>query len=395
MIRRGVIPSLRRGAFQLLSSLALLLALVPGCARETAAPAAPQPLVVGFLGALTGDAASFGMSQRNGIEMAVEEINGRGGVWGRPVKVVYEDTRLDQNAAVAAMNKVIDVDGARIVLGDTSSGNTIAIGPIAQRRGVILLSPIASAANVTRSGFDVFRLSPSDAFQARVALRFALENGWSRIAILYTNDDWGGGLARELEADLNATAAGKATVVEMLGVEPQSQDFRPQLTRIREAKPDVVYIPLHPAEAAVALRQARQLRMDTAFLGADSFSEPSVGLNAGPAADGVVYTVPAAAVGARFDAFAVAFRQKFGELPNYNAAAGYDALMVVADAARRSATQDIPGLKKAIAATAGYQGVSGVVSFDAHGDVISKAYDIKKLQAGQPVLVKGQISLTP
>jgi len=376
------------------SALALGLMGCPPPANQSGISGSPSgpstTLIVGFVGPLTGDAASFGISQKNGIEMARDEINAAGGVGGSPVTVVYEDTQLDQNKAITAFNKVTDSDKATVVLGETSSANTKAIGPLAQRKGVLLLSPIASSANLTTSGFPLFRISPSDAFQARIAAQYALSRGWKTTAILYTNDEWGTGLKDAFATDFKA---GGGQVLGDTGVEPKAQDIRPSLTKIKSLKPAFIYIPMHPDEAGVAIKQAKQLGIASSFLGADSFSEPTIAKIAGSATDGVVYTMPASGFGAAYDQFAKQYQAKFNGAPNYNAAAGYDALKVIAAAAKRAGKTDATALATALKQTKNYEGASGSITFDTNGDVTSKAFDLKKLQNGQSTLVQGHIAI--
>lgn len=380
-----MIQKSRLGVLLAACVIALVCAvMLSGCGKSTG-------LKVAFLGPLSGDAASFGTSQKNGIEVALQEVNAAGGINGTPVSVVYEDTQLDQNKAIAAFNKVVDSDGAKVVLGDSSSANTMAIGPLAKRKDVLLLSPIASSASLTKSGFPIFRVSPSDAFQARIASRYAINQGWKTAAIIYTNDEWGTGLKEEFSSNF-AALGGK--VIDASGIEPKSQDFRPQLTRLKSQQVEFVYIPLHPDEAVVALKQARQLGLKTQFVGADSFSEPTIAKAAGQAADGVIYTVPAAGYGTAYSDFAKSYKTKFGEEPNYNAAAGYDSLRIIVEAAKKAGSFDRSALAKALSEQSAFEGASGTIVFDKNGDVVSKAFDIKKLQNGKPTTIKAKIEVS-
>jgi len=163
------------------------------------------------------------------------------------------------------------------------------------------------------------------------------------------------------------------------------------LTRIKADAPAVVYIPLHPDEAAVALKQSRQLGIKAQFLGADSFSEPTIAKVAGPAANGVIYTVPSPGYGPKYQRFARKYQVRFGEVPNYNAAAGYDSLWVVAEAVRRAGKLDPDAIRQALRETRGFEGVSGTITFDANGDVTSKGFDIKRLEGGKPLDVKRRV----
>ncbi len=376
----------------------LTCAAMVGCTRQggqgpggkTGASGSQPVIAVGFIGPLSGDAASFGVSQKTGIELAANELNARGGITGKAVKVVFEDSQLDQNKAITAFNKLVDSDKAQVILGETSSANTLAIGPLAQRKGVLLVSPIASAADLTRSGFRMFRVSPSDSFQAKVAAQFAQGKRWKTAAVLYTNDAWGSGLMEGFTSDFTSLG-GKILTRE--AVEPKTQDLKTQLTKIKSLAPDVVYIPLHPDEAIVAFRQAAQLGLRTAFLGADSFSEPTVREAAGDAVNGVTYTVPAPGSGEVFRRFAEAYKAKYGTEPNYNAAAAYDSVMVLAEAAKSARSIDAAGLADALAGVKGFQGASGLISFDANGDVVSKAYDIMRIEHGKPIVSQSGVTV--
>ncbi|HEC99292.1 MAG TPA: hypothetical protein ENN18_02775 [Proteobacteria bacterium] len=338
----------------------------------------------GFIGPLTGPAASYGVAQRNGIMLAVEEINGAGGLNGKKIDVIYEDSQMDPNKAISAVKKLIDLDKVCAVIGETTTAGTLAIADTANRSKIVLLSPSASGAKVTDAGDYVFRASPSDAFQAIVAAKFIFEKGFRKGAVVYTNDDWGTGLQKAFEKSFSGLG-GKILTSE--ACTPGTQDFRTQLVKIKSFSPDFIYIPLYPDESPVFLRQVRELKISGQILGADNFSEKAILKTAGTSANGVVFTMPAEPTGKAYESFSKKFKSKFKEDASYSSAVAYDCVYLLAEAIKNS---NLSGehTKSALYKIRNYQGASGVIGFDANGDVTTKEFTIIKIDNGEYMPVK-------
>jgi branched-chain amino acid transport system substrate-binding protein len=341
---------------------------------------------LGFIGPLTGPAASYGVSQMRGVELAVEEINSAGGIEGEKIKVIFEDSQMDPNKAISAIKKRIDIDKVLAIIGETTTTGTLAIANIANQGRTVLLSPLASGAKITDAGDYVFRVSPSDDFQAIVAAKFIFQKGLRNGAIVYTNDDWGAGLQKAFKEYFVGLGG---SILAMEGCTPGTQDFRTQLVKIKNLNPDFIYIPLHPDESATFLRQVKEVKVPGQILGADNFSEKAILRTAGSAADGVIFTMPTKPTGEEFRNFSEKFKVRFNEDGSYNSAAAYDCVYILAEAIKRSGLSG-ENIKNALYNIRDYKGASGAIGFDENGDVTTKKFTVIKIKNGEYVPIKKQ-----
>ena len=354
--------------------LVLSFALAVGCTKKE-----PSEIKIGVISPLTGPAASFGVSQKNGAELAIDELNAKGGINGKKIVSIYEDSQLDPNKALSAFKKLISVDNVPVVIGQGSTTEILALAPASDQSKVILVSPGASGAKITGSGKYIFRLSPSDAFQGTMASGFAAKKGYKKGAIIYVNNDWGNGLKDGFEKDFKS---GGNDIVTSEAIEPAAKDFKTVLIKVKSKSPDFVYIPIHPDQAGVLLKQAKELGTKLQFIGADSFSEKSILTVAGNSAEGVVFTMPAKTSGVAYDEFQKKYKAKFNSDASYIAAVAYDAVVVTAKAISESGS-DAEKIKLNLQGVKGYQGASGDITFDKNGDVINKKFDLMTIVNGE------------
>ena len=339
---------------------------------------------IGFIGPLTGPAASYGMPQKNGAMLATEEINAAGGLNGKKIEIIYEDSQMDPNKTISAAKKLIDIDKVFTIIGETTTGGTLAIADTANKSKVVLISPSASGAKITDAGDYVFRISPSDTFQATVAAKILSEIGLKRGVIVFTNDDWGSGIEKALRDDFSKLGG---TIEASEGCTPGTQDFRTQLTKIKSLKPDFIYIPLHPAESAIFLRQAKELNVPGQIIGADNFSEKAILKTAGKAAEGVIFTMPSSPSGNAYEEFSKKYKAKFNTDASYSAAVAYDCVNLLYQAMKKSGTAG-EVIKNALYAVQDFAGVSGKIGFDKNGDVNTKEFSVIQIQKGDYIPYK-------
>ncbi|HLD63847.1 MAG TPA: ABC transporter substrate-binding protein, partial [Candidatus Peribacteraceae bacterium] len=167
--------------------LAMLCALSVAACKPTSST---EPIKIGFIGPLTGDAAALGVDILHGIQIAVDDANATGGIDGRQIQIVAEDGRCTGADAASAAQKLINVDKVVAILGGQCSGETLAIAPIAEAAGVPIISAISSNPDVTEAGEFIFRVYPSDALKTVVMAKYFADNDWKRVAILTTNADF-------------------------------------------------------------------------------------------------------------------------------------------------------------------------------------------------------------
>jgi branched-chain amino acid transport system substrate-binding protein len=349
-----------------LALLALVLACGPDTgAGDSGAEAGKEPIKVGHFASLTGDTATFGQSTDRGIRMAIEEINARGGVLGRPLELISEDDRSITEEARSAAQKLLQRDQVVALLGEVASSRSLAAAPEAQRAKVPMISPASTNPKVTEVGNYVFRTCFIDPFQGAVMARFAQgELGAKRVAILFDfKQDYSVGLAeffrntfKELGGEIVADERYTSGDIE----------FRAQLTTIRAANPDAVFVPGYYTEVGLIAKQARELGLDVPLLGGDGWDSAKTLEIGGAAVEGYYFSNHYAADSdsPKVRAFVDGYRKQHGEVPDAMAALGYDAAGILADAMERAGGVEGEPLRAALAATRDYDGVTGRISID-------------------------------
>ena len=324
----------KRSKFIVISLVfALAITLLSGCGAEET-PGSSQGaknedvIKIGTVGPLTGDIASYGLSTKNGVEVAVDEFNQNGGINGKKVVLISEDTRGDQTEAANAASKLIEQDKVTAIVGGVVSSETMTAGPIADDAKVVMISSSSTATGVPEIGDYVFRNCLSDEVQAIQLAEYAVENlGHKKFAIMYTNNDYGLSVKDAFEKKARELA-------EVTGVETYNdgeKDFRAQLTKIKNTNPDALYIAGYYTEAAKIAQQAKDQGLDAKILGADGFYSPVLIELGGKAVDGAVFTAGFFTDDPSENAqnFVKAYQDKFNSLPDMFAAQAYDAAMIL------------------------------------------------------------------
>ena len=336
---------------------------------------------IGAILVLTGPDAKAGQSAKQGIEMAVEEINASGGLKSRKIKVIYEDDGGEPQKSVSAVQKLINVDKVLAILGPMWSSCVLAVAPIVESKGVVILSPTASSPKITYAGDYIFRNTYSDAIEGAKTAEFASkELKYGKAGILFINNDYGVGLKDAFKRKFEELG-GKIVIDE--GYDPKTTDFRTILVKVKERRPEVIYIAGY-SEMGQLLRQMRETGIKIPVLSCIMFEISDIAKVAGKAAEGVIYAYPS------YDPekgneitlkFAKKFKEKYGTLPDPEAAFSYDAVKILALAMEKGGftSEDI---KNALYKIKGYNGVTGKTSFDENGDVI-KPVGFKRVHNGK------------
>ena len=340
-------------------------------------------IVVGYYGDLTGRTASFGQSTRNGVEMAVDEINKAGGIMGRKVRVIVEDDQGEPNKAATVVSKLVNQDKVHAVLGEVASSNSLAAAPKAQEAKVPMISPSSTNPNVTQVGDFIFRVCFIDPFQGDVMAKFAAKNlKATKAAILYDfNSDYSRGLREFFTRSFKASGG---QIVAEQSYTQGDRDFSGQLTQIRAANPDVIYVPGYYGEVGVIANQTKQLGIKAPLLGGDGWDSPQLWQLGGASLNGDYisnhYSVddPMPAV----QKFVADYKERFKLSPDALAALGYDSMRVLADAITRAASTDGTKLRDAIAATKNFPGITGTITIDKDRNSVKSAV-VLKLQDGK------------
>ncbi len=362
-----------------------------GCDDKKAAGggAADSTILVGHYGSLTGPEATFGKSTDNGIKLAIEEVNAAGGVsiggQKRQVRLISEDTEGKPEKAGPVVTKLITKDKVHAVLGEVASSVSLAAAPICQQYGVPMITPSSTNPEVTQKGDMIFRVCFIDPFQGLACAKFAAEElKAKKVAVLFDQASaYSVGLKDEFA---KAFRAAGGEVVSEQAYNKGLNDFNPQLTRIRESSPDVIFIPGYYTDVANVALQARKLGMTMPLLGGDGWDSEDLAKNAGAAIEGSFYSNHYASdqPTAEIQEFVSKYKAKFGGTPDGLAALGYDAARLLFQRMEAAGSLEGSKLRDAIAATKGFKGVTGEISMNESRDAVKPAV-IVEMKGGVPV----------
>jgi branched-chain amino acid transport system substrate-binding protein len=328
-----------------------------------------EPVKLGFFMSITGRDASFGEASLTGARLAVDSINAGGGVLGRPVALIVEDDRSLPGESATAVKKLISRDKVAALIGECSSARTLEAAAIAQAAGVPLVTPASTSPKVTEVGDAVFRVCFVDSFQGEVIATFARRRlGLKRAALLIdASAPYSVGLADYFSRTFRALGG---EIVASQKYSGATTDFRAQLTAIRAAGPDAVFLPGYYVAAGLVARQSRELGLNATLLGGDGFEAPQLLEIGGAALEGAYYATHFATENTdqASRAFVAAYSARYGSAPNGLAALTYDSVRLVADAIERAGTTQRAALRRSLAATRDFPGVTGRTTINARRD---------------------------
>jgi len=332
------------------------------------------PIKVGVYGDLSGQTSSFGQSTKNGIAMAVDEINKAGGVNGRQVAFLFEDDQGQPAQAKTVVSKLINQDKVHAVLGEVASSNSLAAAPVAQEAKIPMITPSSTNPKVTQVGDYIFRVCFTDNFQGAVMAKFAANTLKAKTAAVLgdVNSDYSKGMTQYFEQEFNRLGG---RIITKQAYTQTDADYKGQLTNIRSSNPEVIFVPGYYGQVGVIAKQAKELGMNTPLLGGDGWDAPQLWELGGTALNGNFMSNhyspdnPSPFV----QKFIAEYRGRYGTAPDAIAALAYDAMYVLADSIKRAGTTDPAKLRDAIAQTNGYAGVTGSITINADRDAIKPA----------------------
>jgi branched-chain amino acid transport system substrate-binding protein len=308
--------------------LAAVLAAL-GAMSALAQTASGEPVTIGVSGPLTGQNAQYGAQWKKGFDLALEEVNARGGVKGRPLQYVFEDSQADPRQTVAIAQKFVSDPKIAVEVGDFSSTASMAASPIYQRAGLVQFGFTNSHPNFTKGGDFIWSNSVSQADEQPRLAKYAADLGFKRLAVLYLNTDWG---RQSQKLFTEAAKADGLDVVASEGYQPDEKDFRSTLVRVRDANPDAIVLISYYADGALITRQIRTVGLTTPIVASGSIYSPKFIELAGDAANGV-YTESNFFPGEsrpEVQAFVTKFKAKYNEEPDDFNAVAYDTIILLA-----------------------------------------------------------------
>lgn len=353
-----------------LIALTLLLAMALSCNKGGGG----DTILIGNYGSMTGAEATFGISTRDGIQLAVDEVNAAGGVLGKKVEMKNYDNQGKPEEARLSVEKLINSDRVVALLGEVASSRSLAAAPVAQQNGVPMITPSSTNPEVTKKGDYIFRTCFIDPYQGKVMAKFALNTlKKTKAAILRdSKSDYSVGLADYFTKTF--IEAGGTIVADEKFISGDV-DFKAQLTSIKQKGAEVIFIPAYYTEVGLIARQARELGLSQPLLGGDGWDSPKLTEIGGKALEGSYFSNHYASADPRPEVqnFISKYKAKFGTTPDGLAATGYDAAHILFNAIKAAGTVEGPKLRDAIAATKDYHGVTGVISLNAQRDAEKSA----------------------
>lgn len=373
---------MNRSPLFFLAALLLSASTFLACKNEGTAGAGNE-IVVGEFASLTGQTATFGQSVTEGSHLAFDEINAAGGVLDKQIKVVTEDDQSKTEDANAAVQKLISRDQVIALLGEVASSRSMAAAPTAQSNKIPMISPASTNEEVTKRGDYIFRICFIDPFQGEALANFAAKSlGAKRAAVLIDmKQDYSLGLA---EAFKRTWLASGGQIVQEQSYASNDKEFRAQLTTIRSAQPDVIFVPGYYTEVSLIVRQARELGLKVPMLGGDGWDSPELTKGAETEFENTYLSNHFAAEDPDpvVQNFVQKYKAKYNKEPDAMAALGYDAARILADAIKRAGTTEGPKLRDAIAQTKDFMGVTGKITINAQRNA-DKPLTILKVVNGQ------------
>ena len=342
-------------------------------------------IVLGAILGLSGQDSSLGVETKEGIEMALDELNAAGGFKGRKVKVLFEDTRLDPTLASEKIQKLIDRDRVLCVMGDAGSTPTLSAAAYAEKAKVPLISPSATNVEVTRNKKYVFRICFTDEKQGTAAAKFAREElKAERAAVIYiTGNKYSEGLQAIFARDFEKSG-GKIVAKETFQAE--ETNVLTFLTKIKDAGPQIIFAPVYPSEVAkIGPTKLKVGGMEgIPLLGTDGWDGPVTRAKGViESIEGCYFTDLFAAEGPnpRAKPFVDKYKSLHNKNPSALVAGGYDVLKMVIDAIGRAKAETPDAIRDAIEATKGFSGVTGTFDIDPEHNA-QKPVTVMKISGG-------------
>jgi branched-chain amino acid transport system substrate-binding protein len=345
--------------------------LIAGCKNNQSAGTSSS-ILIGEYGSMTGATATYGISTDNGIQLATKDVNAAGGVLGKPIKIELQDDAGQPAQANIAVQKLL-ADKVVAVLGEFASSNSLAAAPLCQTAKIPMVSPGSTNPAVTKVGDYIFRTCFIDPFQGTVCAKFASGTLHAKTAAVITDikNDYSVGLSKYFIQEFSKT--GK--IVEQESYSAGDSDFRSQLTRVKAANPDIIFLSGYYTEVGNIAVQARSLGMKQKFLGGDSWDSPKLVEIGKDAIQGSYFSThfSAESKDPRVVKFVADYKKQFNADPDGISAVAYDGASILYDAIKRAGSTDPAKIRDALAATKDFPGVTGKITIDKDRNAIKPA----------------------
>ena len=371
-----------------LVSIILTLALLASFALPALAE---DTIKIGGIACLTGPAAMYGVGVKNGVDLYISELNAAGGINGKQVEVLWEDSEASPDKAANAYNKLVQNDGVCAILGPVVSSTTDAVADLAAADGIPLITASATAYYITTDRPSVFRTCFLDPFQGKVMADFTQQElKATKVAAMYKNgDEYSVGLKDAFVTE--AKALGMEVVAEEASAD-KDVDYKTQLTNIKNAGAEVIFLAYYGDVASLILTQANELGMSVKFTGGDGISNITDSINDKALLANMYYSdhFTNSADSDIVKSYLAGYQAMYGEAPAISfSATAYDAAKVLCGAIAAAGSTEADAIVAAIKASS-TEGVTGTITFDDHNDPIKSAFILSYDATGAQVFIKQQ-----
>ena len=356
----------------LIIALVLLLIGVVGIwfwkQQNTSSFVKNNEVLIGAVLPLSGEVASYGTDSKDGIELAIEIANKSQNQFHFSVN--YQDSKGEPKTAVTILEQLFATSKPTAIIGENISSSTASMIPVASKNKTVLISPSASAPNLSGISQYFFRVFPSDIEEgAFIANAVAKGTAKAKVCIIFVNNDYGNGLKDVFQKN---SASLDLNVLASFGYEKTNTNFKSILTKVKELNPDVIYMPSYYQDGAEILKQAKQLGIKAKFYGCTTHEDPKFIQIAGKSAEGFIYPIATGFDDKSTDSitmnFIQNFKAKFNKEPGLVSALGYDCAQLIIDGVLIKGN-NTEAIKSYILDTKNIQGSAGVMNFDRNGDV--------------------------
>jgi len=348
---------------------------------------------VGVFMSLTGSTANFGISSTNGIKMAADEINAAGGINGKQIELLIQDDRSDASEAATIVTKFVTQDQVHAILGEVASSRSIAAAPIAQNAKIPMLTPSSTNPEVTKKGDFIFRSCFIDPVQGAAIAQFAAKTLNAKTAAIMVDrkNDYSTGLEKVINETFTRMG-GKMVATQ--SYQEGDQDFNAQLTSLKGANPEVIFVPGYYNDVGLIAKQARDKGITVPLIGGDGWDSTQLYAIGGTALNGSYFTNHYSPYdeAPNVKKFVTDYKARFGSLPDALAATAYDAAKIMFDAIKRSSSLEGTAIRDALAATKEFPGVTGTVTFNKDRDAVKPIVMIE-IKDGGTYVVKERVNV--
>jgi branched-chain amino acid transport system substrate-binding protein len=347
--------------------IAFVLATALAIYSFSACTVTSSDIKIGAILPLTGEAAQYGQDAKAGIDLALEERDATKPA--KAIKILIEDDQANPTNSITAYRKLVTSDKVKAILGPLTSSSALALVPVAEKEKVVLLSPSASAAALTKPDDYFFRNELSDAKGAAIQAEQTYNKlKFKKVSILFINNDYGVGVKDGFTKSFKALGG---NILATESFEANAKDFRTQLTKIRQLTPDALFL-VAQKETVLILRQMKELKVKTQILSTPLFEDAAILEKAKTEAEGAIYTYygdfnPQGSKN-EIQKFISAFKKKYSKEPSYYSALAYDAANIMFSAIEKDASSS-QAIGNALMRTQDFAGVTGRTTFDSNGDV--------------------------